>query len=116
VLRSSCAYSADLRYLAVARGALQSLATHVADPCVPAGIKSQLEHAIFSILSHANSSSQPPLQEASVYRPADRSPVLNFPPAVLSGEALSNADEAARLLADATTLGAPVTAALQCQL
>jgi hypothetical protein len=102
--------SNDLRYLACAKGVLQSTATHISDPCVPQALRSSFERVLCALLC--------PSSETSVETVTlvDRVPLLSFPPAVLSGEALSNADEAARLLAEASELGAPVSATRAMQL
>lgn len=118
-LRALFSQSDDFRYLAIARGLLQSLATHVADPCVPLNVRAAAEHTAVAALlrlEEATGGSHP----ATAFSEALPAPLPTIP-AIVTGEPVNSAggtpeDDLEALLARSTELGVPMTNEMRLQL
>ena len=113
-LRALFAYSADLRYLALVRGVVQTLSTHIADPFVPLRTRMSAERTIMDAVLKS-SDGAPALVAASVLPDGTPAP---FPAltAALTGEPVTFAEDPDALLSRATALGVPVSNEMRMQL
>ena len=116
-LRTMFLFSPNLRYLAVARGLLSTLATHVADPCVPTQIRLAAEHMIIAALLHEKKCCMAESVEAIPSEFPVPFPTVSAV-AVVSGD-VSNAPfavEVESMVALATELGVPTSNHMSMQL
>lgn len=115
-LRTLLATSNDLRYLAISRGLLSHLATHIADPSVPVHVRAAAERSVMVALVRSSEVRGNTGYYAAALPDGLPSTFVRVPAALSALDNTASAEETDALLEKATDMGVPVSNEMRYQL